>query len=303
MSYPLISNIQRFSVDDGPGIRTTVFFKGCNLKCAWCHNPECISGKFSIQLVINTCRMCGKCLSRCENGAHVFNPEENIHDIDREKCAGCGRCAYYCPAAAVTLIGREYEPEALLKEILKDKKYYDSSEGGVTFSGGEPMLQAEYLTEILRLSKEAGLNTAVDTAGCVPWESFEKVMPYTDVFLYDIKMWNDEKHMAATGVSNKKILENLRKLTSAGANVIIRTPVIKEWNGNLEEFEAISGFLAGLEKPVKLIQLLPYHAYGAGKYEALGLDSRIMDHTPPTGEFMENALQFYLDKGLPAEIS
>lgn len=298
---PLVSNMQRFSVDDGPGIRTTVFFKGCNLRCAWCHNPECIDGNYSLQFLSGSCTACGKCLQVCEFGVHAL--ENGTHKIDRSKCKACGKCAYYCPATALSVIGKAYTPKELIREILKDKKYFETSNGGTTFSGGEPMLYPDYLAEALKLAKEAGLHTAVDTAGNVPFESFEKVLPYADLFLYDIKMWDDEKHRQATGVSNVRILENLRKLTEAGAHVFIRTPVIMEWNGNTETFETIAEYLANLPRPVEKIQLLPYHSYGVGKYETIGLKNEIRDHTPPTQEFMEKALQPYLDRGLPAQIS
>lgn len=301
MIQPLVSNIQRFSVDDGPGIRTTVFFKGCNLRCLWCHNPECISSGLSMQFMESSCTGCGKCAVVCRQGVHVI--ENGVHTVDRKKCIGCGDCAYHCPASAISIIGKEYEPEALVKEILKDRMYFKTSGGGVTFSGGEPMLHPAYLKKVLKLAKEAGLHTAVDTAGNVPFTSFEMVMPYTDVFLYDIKIWDDEKHRQATGVSNQLILENIKKLTDAGAQVIVRTPVIMEWNGRKEEFKAIASYLASLKNHVQLIQLLPYHSYGAGKYETLGIKNQIEDHTPPTKEFMEEALQFYLEKGLPAQIS
>ncbi len=301
MSQPLISNIQRFSVDDGPGIRTTVFFKGCNLRCLWCHNPECISTGISFQLMENACRSCGKCATLCGQNNHHF--EDGCHLVERQSCVGCGKCAYSCPASAISIIGKAYEPQALIKEVLKDRMYFETSNGGVTFSGGEPMLYPDYLLEVLTLAKDANLHTAVDTAGNVPISSFMKVLPKVDVFLFDIKVWDNERHRQATGVSNKQILENLPRLTEAGASVIIRTPVIMEWNGFLEEFEQISTYLANLKKPVELIQLLPYHSYGAGKYDTLGLENKILDHTPPTKEFMEKALKLYLDKGLPARIS
>lgn len=246
--------------------------------------------------------MCGKCASLCQEGAHLFS-DTGAHTIDRRKCVGCGKCAYYCPATAISIIGKAYEPAALIQEVMKDHAYFETSGGGVTFSGGEPMLHPEYLAKVLAEAKRQGLHTAVDTAGNVPFSAFETVLPYTDLFLYDIKVWDEEKHRQATGVSNQLILENLRRLTDAGAAVYIRTPVIMEWNGDLAEFEAISTYLAALSHPVQLIQLLPYHSYGVGKYDTLGLKNQIKDHTPPTQAFMETALQCYLDKGLSARIS
>ena len=198
-----------------------------------------------------------------------------------------------------------YEPEELVKQLLKDRKFYETSGGGVTFSGGEPMLHPEYLAEVLRLCKEAGLHTAVDTAGCVPFESFETVLPWADLFLYDIKLWDEERHKAATGVSNRRILENLRLLTDAGASVFIRTPVIPTYSADLEELGHIAAFLAGLphREGVRLIQLLPYHNYGVGKYRSLGSASQTEELRPPEDSFMQEALQRYLDLGLPAQIS
>lgn len=301
---PYISNLQRFSLDDGPGIRTTVFFKGCNLRCAWCHNPECIQDGTSLQLTENSCTGCGKCVEVCPQGVHRID-EEGHHLLDRSRCISCGECAYRCPHTALSLIGRQYEPQDLLREVLKDKKYYETSSGGVTFSGGEPMLHPEYLAEILRLCREAGLHTAVDTAGCVPFSNFEMVMPWANLFLYDIKLWDEERHRAATGVSNRRILENLEALTSAGADVFIRTPIIPTFNDDLSQLKEIAGFLAGLpgREHVRLIQLLPYHSYGVGKYATLGLGSKTAGIQPPSDAFMQQALVLYLDLGLPAQIS
>ena len=303
-ALPFISTLQRFSLDDGPGIRTTVFFKGCNLRCAWCHNPECIIPGATLQFLEGSCTGCGKCAAVCPQGVHTITPEGR-HLLDRSRCVACGKCAYGCPHTALNLIGRRYEPEELVKQLLKDRKFYETSGGGVTFSGGEPMLHPEYLAEVLRLCKEAGLHTAVDTAGCVPFESFETVLPWADLFLYDIKLWDEERHKAATGVSNRRILENLRRLTDAGASVFIRTPVIPTYSADLEELGHIAAFLAGLphREGVRLIQLLPYHNYGVGKYRSLGSASQTEELRPPEDSFMQEALQRYLDLGLPAQIS
>ena len=304
MERPYISNIQRFSLDDGPGIRSTVFFKGCNLRCAWCHNPECIVSGPSLQLAAASCVACGRCVEACLQGVHTITPD-GAHLVDRSLCKACGKCVYQCRRTGLQLIGKQYEPEELLKQILKDRKYYESSGGGVTFSGGEPMLQPEYLAEMLRLCRKAGLHTAVDTAGCVPYRHFEQVLPWADLFLYDIKLWSSDRHRAATGVPNELILENLRRLTDDGADVFIRTPVIPTYNDDPEELGQIARFLADLpgREHVKLIQLLPYHNYGVGKYEALGSNSKTAGIDPPAETFMQEALRLYLDLELPAQIS
>lgn len=304
MEKPYISNIQRFSLDDGPGIRSTVFFKGCNLRCAWCHNPECILSGATLQLTEASCTGCGRCVEICSQGVHTIN-EAGRHLVDRSRCISCGKCAYFCRQTALRLIGTQYEPEALLEQLLKDQKYYASSDGGVTFSGGEPMLQPDYLAQVLRLCRDAGLHTAVDTAGCVPFRHFEQVLPWADLFLYDIKLWDSDRHRAATGVPNELILENLQRLTDAGAEVFIRTPIIPTYNDDLEELGQIARFLANLpgREQIKLIQLLPYHNYGVGKYAALGADSKCTTLQPPPDAFMQEALQLYLNLGLPAQIS
>ena len=304
MELPYISNLQRFSLDDGPGIRTTVFFKGCNLRCAWCHNPECISGGHTLQLLQDACTGCGGCVSACRQGVHHID-QNGRHHLDRSLCVGCGACAYQCTHGALTLIGTRYEPESLLRELLKDRRYYETSGGGVTFSGGEPLLHPDYLVRMLELCRGAGLHTAVDTAGCVPFPVLERVLPLADLFLYDIKLWTSERHQAATGVPNQLILENLRRLTDAGGAVYLRTPIIPGYNDDLEELGCIARFLADLPArgQVQKIQLLPYHNYGVGKYASIGLTSGTAQTRPPEDAFLHRALQLYLDLGLPAQIS
>lgn len=257
-----IFDIQRASFVDGPGIRTTVFFKGCNLRCRWCHNPESQSTKVQMMFYKNKCTCCGKCVAVCPN--HM------------DSCDFCGKCVLYCPNDARQICGREYTVEALFDEIVKDKSFYESSGGGVTFSGGESMLQADFLCEIVKLCKENGIHTAVDTAGHVPWESFERVMPYTDVFLYDVKAYTDELHREGTGVSNRLILNNLTKLSKCfKGDIFVRIPVIPGFNGTDDEIGKIAAFVKGLG--ITNVELMPYHRMGEHKYDALGMDAVIYD--------------------------
>ncbi|MBE6982510.1 MAG: glycyl-radical enzyme activating protein [Ruminococcaceae bacterium] len=257
-----IFDIAHASLVDGPGIRTAVFFKGCNLKCAWCHNPE--SQSFSSQLLFyeDLCTHCGSC--RCE----------------KEKCDLCGRCALLCPRGAKKLVGRAVTVQEVMDEILTDTPFY-GSEGGATFTGGECMLQPEFLTRLLKACKENTVHTAVDTAGNVPWKSFEAILPYTDLFLYDVKLMDDAEHKAYTGAGNRLILENLGKLLDSGANVWVRIPVIGGVNDTDENFTALKAFLKKHKAPQR-VDLLPYHKMGEKKYSALNME--LTEFTVPTNE-------------------
>ena len=250
-----IFDIERSSFVDGPGIRTTVFFKGCNLRCQWCHNPESQSSKKEMLFYKNKCTDCGKCREKCP---HSF-----------AECTFCGECTLFCPQNARVICGREYTVEEVFREIEKDKPFYASTGGGVTFSGGECMLQIEFLSEILNKCHVNGIHTAVDTAGCVPQESFEKIMPNTDIFLYDIKCFDNEKHKQYTGVGNQLILENLKKLLALKKRVWVRIPVIPSVNDTEGEMLLIRKFLENSGYPEK-VELLPYHTMGENKYEAMG---------------------------------
>lgn len=251
-----IFDIQRNSYVDGPGIRTTVFFKGCNLRCAWCHNPESQSSKPQKMFYKNKCTGCGKCKEKCPNAL--------------ETCDLCGKCTLYCPHDAREICGKEYTVDEVLREVLKDKTFYENTGGGVTFSGGECMLQIDFLTEILKACKESGIHTAVDTAGHVPYESYERILPYTDLFLYDVKCFDSEKHKQYTGVGNELILENLKRLLTIGKSMWVRIPIIPPVNDTVEEMQRIKEFL-GYYGTTEKIELLPYHAMGEHKYAALGM--------------------------------
>lgn len=255
MSNPTATlfDIQRNSFVDGPGIRTTVFFKGCNLHCAWCHNPESQSPKPQMMFYQSKCANCGKC--------RIVSP----YDAD-----------FFCPNAARELCGKEYTADEVWREIKKDARFYQSSGGGVTFSGGECMLQIDFLEALLAQCKKNGIHTAVDTAGNVPFERFERILPYTDLFLYDVKCYDSRLHKQYTGVENGRILENLRLLLAKNASVWVRIPLIPSVNDSEEEMRRIKDFLDSCGKPQRT-ELLPYHAMGAHKYGALGLDATTFD--------------------------
>lgn len=255
-------DIQRCSFVDGPGIRTTVFFRGCNLDCLWCHNPESKDGKKHLLRYEHLCTGCNRCASVCDIGA------VSSRGVDYDKCVFCGKCEDHCPSHAIKICGEDYTAEELFDVIKKDQLFYENSGGGVTFSGGECMLHADELTEILKLCKNAGIHTAIDTAGNLPYESFDKVLPYTDLFLYDIKAIDRDVHKRYVGADNRRILENLKKLFSAGAAVWIRIPVISGVNDTVAEMESIKEFLSPY-RPEK-IELLPYNKMGESKYRALG---------------------------------
>ncbi len=295
-----VSNIQRFSLDDGPGIRTTVFLKGCNLRCAWCHNPENLKFSPVLQFFQASCQACGKCVKACPQNAHRIL--DGGHVFDRDLCEACGKCASVCRTGALKLVGDRTSPEALFRELVKDRHYYASSGGGVTFSGGEPALRPGYIIEAARLCRAEHIPVALDTAGNVPFENYAALLPHIDLFLYDVKCFDPSLHARWTGVDNRLILENLRALDKAGAAYIIRVPVIPQFNADMGEQERIARFLATLPNR-GLIQLLPYHVYGVGKYEALGFDYGLDRQAPPSAEFMDAALKRYRQSGLNAEIA
>lgn len=249
-----VFDIQRSSFVDGPGIRTTIFFKGCNMRCAWCHNPESQSANPEMMIYKNRCTGCGKCKEVCQSKA--------------DSCELCGKCVLFCPNDARAIAGKEFTAEDIMREVIKDQAFYNASGGGVTFSGGECMLKIDFLYALLKLCRENRIHTAVDTAGAVPFSYFERILPYVDLFLYDVKMIDSERHKFYTGVDNTLILSNLAKLLCGGARVTVRVPVIEGVNATEDEMLKIKAFIdSNGGAPV---ELLPYHAMGEHKYSALG---------------------------------
>lgn len=250
----MIFDIQRFCVNDGPGIRTTVFFKGCNLRCAWCHNPESQSSKQEILYYQDKCIGCGKCREVCSS---------------LDNCTFCGKCEIFCAQNARKLCGKEYTVAEVLERVLKDKTLYENAGGGVTLSGGECLLNPAFCAQLLAELHNRGIHTTIDTAGNLPWSHFEAVLPYTDLFLYDVKSMDWETHKTYTGVGNTRILENLGSLLDADIPVWIRIPVIPSVNDTKENILLLRQFLLQHKWPEK-IEFLPYHSIGVSKAKALG---------------------------------
>lgn len=263
-----VFNIQRFSLHDGPGIRTTCFLMGCSLRCRWCHNPEGLFSEKLLQFHEKDCIGCGACQAVCPKGVHQV--DRDGHHVAYENCSHCGRCLEICPTGGLSFSGKEYSAQELAEICGRDKLAY-KEKGGVTFSGGEPLLQAEFVAETARLCKQLGIPTVtVDTAGNVEWAAFEKVLPWTDFFLFDIKAGSEKTHILGTGVSNKRILENLKRLDAVGKSIYIRIPVIGGVNDTEEEMEGISAVLKEMQN-VAEVRLLPYHTFGREKYRMLGM--------------------------------
>ena len=287
-----ILEVKRFAIHDGDGIRTTVFFKGCPLHCVWCHNPESIGFAPELAYYKNKCIHCGSCLPVCPHGAQQMT--ENGHRLVRDLCVGCGRCETACPGGALALQGKEYTAAQLLPILLEDKDFYDASGGCVTLSGGECLMQADFCAELLSGLKREGVHTAVDTCGFVSRQALDGVMPYTDIFLYDVKAYDEDTHIACTGQSNRRILENLLYLDSCGAKTEIRIPFVPEKNG--DQIGKIAQFLKRLRHMTK-VRVLPYHNYAGSKYDALDMNNTLPGCLPSEEE-LTCARQILLSEGL-----
>lgn len=266
-----VFDIQRFSVHDGPGIRSTVFLKGCSLRCFWCHNPEGIRPQPEIQFEPEKCIGCGECVLVCPQGAQHLDGTQRI--FERDRCDACGQCVETCYAGALSLVGRAMSVEDVLAEVMQDRAFYDSSGGGVTLSGGEPVLQTGFARALLARLQAEGVHTAIETAGCYPWGRLETLLPHVDLVMMDLKQMDSAHHRAATGAPNELILETARWLARTSVPLIFRVPVIPTVNDTPDAIRAIAGFvqeLSALRGAALPLELLPFHRLAEGKYTSLG---------------------------------
>ena len=272
-----VFNIQRFCVNDGPGIRTTVFLKGCGLDCAWCHNPESKSFESELMYADDLCIFCKGCEDVCENKVHIF--ENEVHKLIRENCALCGKCERVCPSEALEIAGKQMAVSEVFAEVMKDKAFYDNSGGGLTVSGGEPLHQFEFTYELLKLAKQNGIHTCIETSGYADSDKILKIAEVTDLFLYDFKITDGTLHKKYIGVDNSKIKENLFLLDQNGKSIVLRCPVIPGVNDTKEHFDGIIQLSLSLEN-IAEINIEPYHALGNSKMTRLGKNADFVCEAP-----------------------
>lgn len=278
----LITDIQRFSLNDGPGIRTTVFFKGCNMRCTWCHNPETLSADKDLLFYASKCIGCGKCFDACPVHAHTLRGGEHI--IDRSLCLKCGKCAAVCYAEALAMSGKEMTVEEILTEIRRDKAYYEASNGGVTLSGGEVLCHLDFAVALAKACRKEGISVAIESNLSLPYDRIRPLLSLCDVIMADIKIYDDEKHRAYTGVSNQTTMDNIRKIKDIP--LIVRTPLIEGVTATDENLRAIAQELEGKEN-LLCYQLLNFNPLGASKYQGLDVANSFAALRPYTDAQMK----------------
>ncbi|AKJ63694.1 glycyl-radical enzyme activating protein [Kiritimatiella glycovorans] len=266
----LVLDIHRCSLHDGPGIRTTVFLKGCPLNCAWCHNPESISFQRELYFIPERCTACGACVAACRNGVHHLDPATGEHAIDRASCTACGACVRTCPAEALEIKGREMSVEEVMEPVLKDRRYYDRSGGGVTLSGGEPMAQFEFTAELLAAARENEIHTCLETCGHAPAERFDAILEVVDLFLFDVKGLDPDRHKANTGVTTDLILSNLDRILKRGGHVRLRCPLVPGRNDSDEDLRRLADLYRRYADALEGMEIMPYHAMGEAKGARVG---------------------------------
>jgi pyruvate formate lyase activating enzyme len=297
----VITHIQGFSLHDGPGIRTVVFFKGCPLSCRWCANPECLSAEPQIGFLETLCTRCGRCADACPAGA--IRTGEGAHRIDYARCTCCGACVEVCPGGALVRYGERMTAAEVWDEVRRDRMFYRSSGGGVTASGGEPLARAGFVRELFELCRAGDVDTCIETCGYAGREALEEVLPVTDHFLFDLKMIDPARHRECTGLENGPILENARLLVQSGADVLFRQPVIPGLNDSPEDIEATAAFLSGLGMKEPRLELMPYHRMGQSKYRALGVQYQMEELGADGDARAEEVRAAYLQRGIRCTVS
>lgn len=290
----LIFNIQRFSLHDGPGIRTTIFFKGCPLSCLWCQNPEGLSSSKELFQYSDKCINCHSCLKNCPEKAISFDGPEPV--IDRSICKLCMTCTDNCPTGALEAIGKEVSIQEVTDQVLKDMVIFEESGGGVTLSGGEPLMQEAFVIELLKAMKELNVNTAVETSGYVSLETLKMISPWTDLFLYDIKLIDPEESIKYTGISSKPVIDNFKYLAQNGSQIKVRMPLIPGINDQHEHLQLVAEALK--ENGINELELIPYHNFGRNKYRGLNKDYLLQELEPPSKKQMAAAREVLLSEGI-----
>jgi len=309
-NQPLITEIQRFSVNDGPGIRTLVFLKGCPMQCSWCHNPETQKPEPEVYWKKRLCVQCGACLEACPNDA--INPPISLklaqeegcayQKIIRDRCDRCLKCVEACRYDALVVVGKRMSIDDILTEVEKDRPFYDNSGGGLTLSGGEPTMHADFSEALLAAAKQRSLHTCLDTNGFCSFETLKKVAAYADIVLFDLKHIDSVLHERETGVKNEIILENLSRLSETGAEIWVRIPVVPGFNDSMGFHQAAAGFLAGLSGGISRVDLLPFHNWCQDKYGWLGIDWKFTETEAFEPALLEILAEIYRKEGLPTTI-
>ncbi len=298
----LVTDIQGYSIHDGPGIRTVIFLKGCSLKCQWCSNPECISPNPEVGLFRNLCTLCGACADVCPSGALSYTPG-SPPAIDRSLCTGCGECAASCSYKALVLFGRSMTVDEVFDVARRDAMFYEASGGGVTVSGGEPLLQPAFVSALLQKCREAGIHTCIETSGCAPESCVRRVLAYADCWLYDLKLYDPARHCEYTGRANETILANAAIVAGSGAQVLFRMPIIPSINDEPCDLEMIAGLLERTVGCGGRVELMPYHRLAEGKYRSLDRPSPLPGVMPLSVEDLAGIQRIFADHGLECTIS
>lgn len=306
----IVFNIQRFSIHDGPGIRTTVFLKGCSMSCFWCHNPEGRKPRPEIMYHADRCISCGECVEVCPNSAHAL--DEGIHVFDRSSCRTAGACVNVCCSEALEMIGREMTVDEVVVEVLRDKPFYETSGGGVTLSGGEPTLRGDFSHELLARLKASGVHTAIETCGNCHWRDLESLLPVTDLVMLDLKSLDPDVHKDVTGVGNDRILDNAQRLAQTPVPLLLRTPIVPGVNDDTQSLDLVTSFVLslmerrascvnGTDAPIRY-ELLTFHRLASDKYRSLGMDYAASKLEAPRREKMLELSSFVEARGLDVTV-